>query len=335
MSLSDALPPQEKYLIAANHYRIAGDTEKAIEAYENLVKASPNSAMVQFDLGGLYEQSGELEQAQQQFAKVVELDPKFVEGLLALGRVEIKRGDPQASLEPLNSALTLAIQLNHDEARANMLQAIGIAYKQLGRPTRRSRTTRSRSRSSAARQQARHGRQPGEIAQIQERHGTPEAEQSYKEALKLQREIGDKSGMSMTLINLAALLNDTLGRPDDALPLLREALQLRRDAGNPPARRWCSTTSATSISPRAISRKRRPTSSARSRSAKRPKSRPDLADTLHNLGETLSKRALRPGARAISARARLRRSAGDKRGAAIESYSIGTSSITRGATAPR
>ena len=48
--------------------------------------------MIQFDLGGLYEQRGALDQAREHFAKVVELDPKFVEGLLALGRVEIRRG---------------------------------------------------------------------------------------------------------------------------------------------------------------------------------------------------------------------------------------------------
>src|SRR5207302_1190714 len=53
-----------------------------------------------------------------------------------------------------------------------------------------------------------------------------------REALSLQREIGDKVGISTSLINLAALLNENLGRPDDALPLLREALQIRRDAGN-------------------------------------------------------------------------------------------------------
>ena len=43
MSLSEALPAQEKYRIAANHYRIVNDNAKAVEAYENLVKASPNS----------------------------------------------------------------------------------------------------------------------------------------------------------------------------------------------------------------------------------------------------------------------------------------------------
>jgi eukaryotic-like serine/threonine-protein kinase len=64
----------------------------------------------------------------------VELDPKFVDGLLAFGRVEIKRGHPQDSLDRLNGALTLAIQLSNDEARANILQAIGVAYKRMNRP---------------------------------------------------------------------------------------------------------------------------------------------------------------------------------------------------------
>ena len=235
MSLSDALPPYERYLISANHYRIVNDTDKAIEAYENLAKAAPNSATVEFDLGGLYEQSGDLDKARAHFAKVVALDPKFVEGQLALGRVDIKRGHPQDALAPLNTALTLAIQLNHDEVRANTLQAIGIAYKQLDRLDE---ALKNYQESLDIKQRL--GNKRGmagslsEIAQVQERQGKlKEAEQSYQAALKLQREIGDKAGMSMTLINLAGLMNETLGRPDDALPLLREALQLRRDAGNP------------------------------------------------------------------------------------------------------
>ena len=117
MSLADTLPAQEKYLIAANHYRIANDTDKAIEAYENLVKASPSSAIVQFDLATQYEQNGNFDKAREHFSKVIALDPKFVEGLLAMGRIEIRRGNPQDSLTHLNGALTLAIQLNNNEAR--------------------------------------------------------------------------------------------------------------------------------------------------------------------------------------------------------------------------
>ncbi|MFI5177107.1 MAG: tetratricopeptide repeat protein [Vicinamibacterales bacterium] len=328
MSLGDSLPPYEKYLISANHYRIVNDTDKAIEAYENLVKAAPNSATVQFDLGGLYEQSGDLDKARVHFARVVELDPKFVEGLLALGRVDIKRGHAQDALAPLNTALTLAIQLNHDEARANTLQAIGIAYKQLDRMDE---ALRNYQESLDIKQRLGNKRgmagSLGEIAQVQERLGKlRESEQSYQAALKLQREIGDKAGMSTTLINLAALLNESLGRPDDALPLLQEALQLRRDAGNPAGEALVlnsignvylakgSYAEAQTYFERALD--------LREKANARPR---DLADTLHNLGEALSKegrydQALARYLRAID----LRRNSGDKRGAAIESYSMGT-----------
>ena len=328
MSLSDALPPYERYLISANHYRIVNDTAKAIDAYENLAKAAPNSATVEFDLGGLYEQSGDLDKARAHFAKVVALDPKFVEGQLALGRVDIKRGHAQDALAPLNTALTIAIQLNHDEVRANTLQAIGIAYKQLDRLDE---ALKNYQESLDIKQRLGNKRgmagSQSEIAQVQERQGKlKEAEQSYQAALKLQREIGDKAGMSTTLINLAGLMNETLGRPDDALPLLREALQLRRDAGNPAGEAMVLNNIGNVYLAKGDFAEAQTyferTLELREKASVRPK---DLADTLHNLGETLSKegrydQALAQYLRAID----LRRNSGDKRGAAIESYSMGT-----------
>ena len=74
MDLSNGLPPQEKYRIAATHYGIVNETEKAIEAYQNLVKASPTDTMIRFDLGGLLENNGALDEARKHFARVVELD---------------------------------------------------------------------------------------------------------------------------------------------------------------------------------------------------------------------------------------------------------------------
>ena len=55
MALSDNLPPQEKYRIAAHHYRIVNDSDRALEAYENIIKASPNDVNIRFRLGELYE----------------------------------------------------------------------------------------------------------------------------------------------------------------------------------------------------------------------------------------------------------------------------------------
>ena len=160
MSLADALPPQEKHRIAANHYRIANDTEKAIEAYENLVKASPGRRDGPVRSRRAIRAKWRTRQAREHFAKVVELDPKFVEGLLALGRVEIRRGNPQPSLEHLDRALSLATQLDNDETRANVLQAIGIAYMRLNRPAEALTTLPGVARDQAApRQQTRDGRQ--------------------------------------------------------------------------------------------------------------------------------------------------------------------------------
>ena len=55
---SQNLPETEKYLIAANHFRIAKDYPKAVEAYQNLAKVSPDNPDLESALGSIYESSG-------------------------------------------------------------------------------------------------------------------------------------------------------------------------------------------------------------------------------------------------------------------------------------
>jgi serine/threonine protein kinase/tetratricopeptide (TPR) repeat protein len=326
MALSDRLPLQEKQRIAATHYRLTNVPEKAIESYEILVKASPEDAIVRFDLGTLYEQSGALDQAKVHFAKVVELDPKFIEGLLALGRVEIKLGDFQTSLEPLGKALTLATQLQNDEARANILQAIGIAYMRLNRPNE---ALRQYQDSLEIKQRL--GNKRGmaasyvQIGEVEKTLGNPEeAEKSYKAALKLGREIGDKAGMSATLIDLAALLEETFGRPAEALPYLQEALTITRDTGNRNLEaRALGNMGALYLAQGQYSDAQ--TYLERALEIRDTAQAPqETADILHNLGETLTRigrydQALQRYIRALE----LRRSAGDRRSATLDSYGIG------------
>ena len=226
MSLSADLPAQEKLRIAANHYGITNDTDKAIESYENLVKASPSDTTIRYDLGLLYEDTGGLDQAREQFAKVVELDSKFVLGLLAMGRVEIRRGNPQASLDYLDRAGSLATQLQNEAARASILQASGIAYMRLNRPDE---ALKRYQESLAIKQKL--GDKRGmaasyvQMGEVQKTLGNPaQAEKSYREALRLRREIGDRGGMSLTLIELSWLLHDSFGRSKEAVPLLQESL---------------------------------------------------------------------------------------------------------------
>ena len=101
VELSESLPTAEKYLIDANHFRIAKNYPKAIEAYENLAKVSPDNPDIQFALGSIYESSGDFDKAREFYHKLLAANPKDTTTLLAIGRVEIYSGNSQASLDPI------------------------------------------------------------------------------------------------------------------------------------------------------------------------------------------------------------------------------------------
>src|SRR5260370_37266541 len=61
-------------------------------------------------------------------------DGKNLDALLAMGRVEIKAGNPQLGLDPLDRARHIAIDLDNQEQQALILQATGIADKLMNKP---------------------------------------------------------------------------------------------------------------------------------------------------------------------------------------------------------
>jgi serine/threonine protein kinase/tetratricopeptide (TPR) repeat protein len=326
VELSERLPAQEKYLITASHARIVNDTDKAIEAYENLAKVAPDDSEVNYELAALYEAQGKFDQARSHYKKVLQRDPKYVAALLASGRVEIKAGNPQGSLDSLNQALSLAIQLEHDEEKADVLHAIGVAYRQLDKPN-----DALRSYQESLEIKRRIGQKRGiavtlgEMAQVQDRLGNRDAAlASFKEALQIQREIGDKRGTGLTLNNLGSFYEDR-GNYDQALQNYKESLQIQREVGNQYGEALCLNNigniylfktqydDAQTYFERALQIREKTQNPG------------DIADTLHNLAETATNKgqydqALKHYLRALA----LRRDASDKRGAAIESYSMGT-----------
>ena len=233
VELSDNLPNQEKYLIEANHARIMNDTPKAIAAYENLAKVNPGDMDVQFTLAGLYEQAGNFDAAKPRLATVLANDPNNVDALLASGRVQIKNSNPQGGLDDLTRALNLAIRLGNQEEKANIQQAMGIAYSMLDKPDD---ALQNYQASLAIKQQIGDKRGAGaslsEIASIQDTMGHPDAAlASYKQALAIRRDIGDKDGIGDSLIAMGSFYHDH-GKGEDALKLFKEALQIERDLGN-------------------------------------------------------------------------------------------------------
>src|SRR5207302_4507333 len=161
VELSQSLPLAQKYFIEASLARVTKDNQRAVAAYENLATSFPDNLEVQFALGRLYEDTGALDKARGFYEKLLARDPKNVDALLHMGWVELRGNNSQGSLDYLNRALTLAVQLGNDEQKALILDAVGTAYQHMNK--------------------------------------LDDALRNFQEALDVKRRLGDKAGIAETL----------------------------------------------------------------------------------------------------------------------------------------
>jgi eukaryotic-like serine/threonine-protein kinase len=325
VDLSDNLPDPERYRIVAIQARIAKDNQKAIDAYESLAKVSPDDTDLQFNLAELYFASGRYEHARDLYAKLLARDPKYVDALLGMSKIEIMTGNSPGAVDYLNRALTLAIQVENDEEKAAILHLIGVAYTQLNKAGEALNNYQQ-----AIQIERRLGDKRGtaktldQMAPVQDLLGkSDEALKSYQEALRLWHEIGDKRGTGSTGINLG-LYYETHGNYDKALSVTKDALQLEHEIGEPADEAQCLNNigwiyldmarydDAMTYFQQALDLRQKLNSPA------------DIADSYYNLGDTLSHvgqydKALADYLHAIE----LWRKAGDKRGVAIASFGMG------------
>ncbi len=245
--------------------------------------------------------------------------------MLYSGWLEVQAGNPQAGLEPLNRALNLAIELDNQEEKAQILQAVGVAYENLKKPDEALRNFQQSIEINRSL-----GKKGGvanslaEIADVQESQGKTEAAvASFKEALDLDREIGAKKNEADTMIDFGVLY-ESKGQYDKALQLYKESLQMQRDFGNETYQALClnnigNVYLAQGKSDDAI------TYYQQSLQLREKLGIPaDIAQTLHNLAEGYARAAqydnsIQSYLRALD----LRRKSEDKLGAALESFGTG------------
>ncbi len=324
--MSDGLPTQERYLVLAAHARIVNDKPKAIEYYANLDKAMPGNDDVLYELARLDEETGSFNGARDRYAKLLARDPKRVDALIGAGRVATTLGNAQGGLEYLNGALALAIQLGNKPQEASARRALGTAYDQvLGKLEE----ARQFYEASLTIEQTL-GRKAGiadslyGIAGIDRGLGKAElALKGYDASLKMRREIGDREGIGDVMASVGYLY-DERGDYEKALKNYREALQIYREVGSK------SDEAAVLNNVGQIYLNRGDFAEARTyfdqalalhETIKLPG---PMADTLHNLAVTAANSGDFDQAIARYLRAlELRRHAGDRRGTAMESYSLG------------
>ena len=323
--LSQGLPLAQKYFIEASLARVTKNNQQAITAYENLAKSFPDNLDVLFALGSLYEDADDLDKARTYYGKVLQADGKNLDALLARGRVEIKSGNPQQGLDPLDRARHIAIDLDNQEQQALILQATGIAYKLMNKPAE---ALRNYQDSMAINQRL--GQKRGvaaslvEIAQVQLKLGKSDAAlAAYNEALKIRQEIGAKKEAGDTLIDLGVFYLDR-GQPDKALQVFKESLQIQRDAGDEHYQGLCLNNIADAYAQKGENQDALTYSQQALQIREKLNVPDDIAETLQNLGGAYA--ALGQFDQAMTSDMRgleLYRKSGNNAGAAKTSHSMG------------
>jgi serine/threonine protein kinase/tetratricopeptide (TPR) repeat protein len=325
VTLSDNLPTQEKYLIEANYAVTINDTAKAISAYEKLTKGNPDDADAQFALAGLYEQTSNYEEARKRLARTRSADSKNVDLLLASGRVEIKAGKPQAGLEFINSAYSLATQFGNEEVKASVQMQMGTAYLNLNKFDEALKNF-----NGALEIRKKLGLEKGVasslnmVATVQNKLGSSsEALAKYKESLSAYQHIGDKHGTALLLMNLGSFYVDH-AKYEDALKSTTDALTLFRDLDDEDNQSMC-LNNLGSIRTYLGNFQDALTDYQQAYQIREKLELSDeMAETLHNMAETNADlgqydKAVGQYLKALA----IRRNSGDQNGVAISSSSLG------------
>jgi eukaryotic-like serine/threonine-protein kinase len=325
VGLSENLPQAEKYFITAVHAQISRNYPEAIKAYENLAKVSPGNADVQSALARLYSDSGDFGKADEYYQKVLTANPKDIAAMVSTGRLAIRKGSVQASLDPLNRALSLSIQVGNDAERAASLDLLGVAYRMLNKPgdaLRNFQEALGIHRSTGEKRGI--ANSLNEMALVEELLGKPkDALTHYKEALQIRREIGDKRGLGDTLLDLGNFYDDR-GDHDQGLKMYKEALQFEREIGNEGLQAICLNNIGTVYLEKSEYEDARTYYQQALQLQEKSNVPRNIVESVHNLAETSVRmgqydQAVTEYMRALD----LRRKMDDVRGAAIESYSLG------------
>ena len=325
LQLSEGLPPRERYSIVATDARINNDLDRGVEAYQRLLERRPDDPDLNYELGKLYEEEGLFDRAQEHFAKTLVADPQNLSALLASGQSLSMKGDAEGALEPLNRALSLAVQLDNQEVESQALQSLGEAFQGLNRLDE---ALQRYEQSLAIHREL--GDQHGEaknlnsIAYVQDLSGEyGAARESYERTIELRRELGDQRGVSIGMMNIGDM-ERIRGNYEESLRLTREALQIQIDLDD----EFNQGLSLNNIGATYYLLGKYDDALVYYQRALEIREHlevpGEIADTLHNLGETYATvgrfdRALDHYLRALE----LRRSGNDQRGAALESYYMG------------
>ncbi len=213
--------------------RMAGDPERARRLQEELVARYPNDLEARVALAEARAEEGELAPAAAELRRVVALDPDHPRAWYLLGKYSIMTGQSRAAVDDhLVHAMVIQNRLGNEQGKAEVLNALGAAYNELG-----DHEAALRHYQQAAELRKKIGDDRGyaitlrNLADIYTVRGEgAKAEELLGEGLAILERIGDRTGIA-DLHNAFGVLAEERGDPQEALDHYRRALQERKALG--------------------------------------------------------------------------------------------------------
>lgn len=218
----------------AQHALLSGDPERAEAWLRELLAAFPHDVETHALLAETIGDTGRYEEAIAELSKIVRQDQNHPRAWFLLGKFAILGGDSQRAVNDyLVKALVIQNTLGNDQGRADVFNALGIAYQQLG-DIEAAREHYGR----AVELRERIGDERGvatalsNVARIDMFEGHYDrARTSLGRALEKLDALGDRQGVA-NLHNDIGVLEEEIGDYAAALTRYRSALQFRERMGD-------------------------------------------------------------------------------------------------------
>ena len=222
------------YEAQAIEQRLLGRPDKAQEILARLVERYPEDAEARVELAEAYGEQGSLDRAMAALAVAVRLAPHHPRAWYLLGKYSIQAGNARRAIDDyLVHALVVQNQLGSEEGRADVLNALGVAFNKLGELARAAENYEQaaviRRRIGDERGYATTLRNLAKIHTVRGEHAA--ARRQLEEALPILERLGDGPGIA-DLYNEFGVLAEERGSYEEALGYYQRALRIRRDLGN-------------------------------------------------------------------------------------------------------
>jgi serine/threonine protein kinase/tetratricopeptide (TPR) repeat protein len=120
------------YLDAINA-TVSRDFGRAVKAYSEIARNSPDVAQVYVDLGRAYEKNEQTDKALENYLKAASLNPQYATAYLRAGVVQARRQDTASAAANFDKAETLYRTLGNFEGVDEVLRQRGVLFRGIGK----------------------------------------------------------------------------------------------------------------------------------------------------------------------------------------------------------